>query len=708
MTTLSIQPPFPLITDIDGQPLEDGYIWIGTANLPPIGNPIAVYWDAALTIPAALPIRTRGGYPVNAGTPARLYVGSDYSILVQNKNGSTLYSAPDGASDRFSAAQISFLQAGLGAVATTVQAKLRETVSVKDFGAVGNGVADDTAAIQNAINYVVGLNDNRPAIYLPAGTYKVSANLTIGTNAASRGIRLFGDGTRGKSTIAATSAVTKVLEFLAAAPASRHENVQLENFTIDCASGSTQYGVYAPYSAHGTYRSIRVRYSTTAAMDIGYAFCSVFDDIELVNNTGDGLVLTRSGGQANQVILTSCKLYANTGFGLRARDSYGIGIYTSLFEGNDAGGLYFEANIQGFVISGSYFEQNATTGFNFNSPAAVNIKTDILINGAGTNTTIANAFPCTGVIQGCFTSPSASQTHFVYAPGQSGLKIDNNRLLDGFVGSLTLVGLYGSATTSPSFGAPNGLDIGYNIGFTSNISYSPITAGVIQIASNTSIDAVRYALVPNVDQHNIADVSLNEWAQVVASGGGTWKRSATVFTANPQVPVWELEMAGAGSSDVYGFTLNCADYPQFHNKLVCFAVWCKTSTGGSTMGVVPWANSTAFGASEDATADWRLKIGVFTFPTTGTRIFGIRKIVGGGSVYVASPVLTELGSNIQALLGEFALQREFQGGAAPIVGTWSRGDIVWNRSPSAGGDPGWMCVTAGAPGTWKAMAALAP
>jgi hypothetical protein len=35
MTALSIQPPFPLITDIDGQPLEDGYIWIGVANLPP-------------------------------------------------------------------------------------------------------------------------------------------------------------------------------------------------------------------------------------------------------------------------------------------------------------------------------------------------------------------------------------------------------------------------------------------------------------------------------------------------------------------------------------------------------------------------------------------------------------------------------------------------------------------------------------------------
>ena len=178
MTALSIQPPFPIITDIDGQPLEDGYIWIGTAGLNPIGNPISVYWDAALSVPAALPVRTRGGYPMRSGTPARLYVDSDYSLLVQNKNGSTVYSALT-ATERLSgvvvevdATDVAFIQAGTGAVTRTAQAKMRDTVSVKDFGALGDYAADDTAAIQAAFNS--GLN-----VYFPPGLYIVTNTITV-------------------------------------------------------------------------------------------------------------------------------------------------------------------------------------------------------------------------------------------------------------------------------------------------------------------------------------------------------------------------------------------------------------------------------------------------------------------------------------------------------------------------------------------------
>jgi len=99
MPALSVEPPFPAFADADGQPLEDGYILIGTVNLNPVTNPIAVFFNSALTIAAAQPIRTSGGYPVYQGTPSRIYTGSDYSIQVQNKNGTVVYTSLNGNAD---------------------------------------------------------------------------------------------------------------------------------------------------------------------------------------------------------------------------------------------------------------------------------------------------------------------------------------------------------------------------------------------------------------------------------------------------------------------------------------------------------------------------------------------------------------------------------------------------------------------------------
>jgi len=164
MSALSIQPTYPIFTDIDGQPLEDGYVWIGQSNLDPQVNPINVYWDTALTQPAGQPIRTLAGYPSNNGTPARLYVNSDYSIRVMNKNGSTVYSAPQ-ATERYSdvvfagldASQITYQQAGPGSVQTNVQTALRRWVFVDDFGADNTGVTDSTTQIQAAVDYAQSL-----------------------------------------------------------------------------------------------------------------------------------------------------------------------------------------------------------------------------------------------------------------------------------------------------------------------------------------------------------------------------------------------------------------------------------------------------------------------------------------------------------------------------------------------------------------------
>ena len=77
------------------------------------------------------------------------------------------------------AVNVTYDPAGAGAVATTVQAKLRESVSVLDFGAnTVPGTTDMTAIIQAAHDYIV--NSGIPNVLLfPAGTYKCNSGLTI-------------------------------------------------------------------------------------------------------------------------------------------------------------------------------------------------------------------------------------------------------------------------------------------------------------------------------------------------------------------------------------------------------------------------------------------------------------------------------------------------------------------------------------------------
>lgn len=78
--------------------------------------------------------------------------------------------------------QIVYTPPFTGSVSTNVEAKLSEYISVLDFGAVGDGVVDDTTAIQNAINA-------GHTIYVPAGTYRITSTLT-----APSGTWLQGDG----------------------------------------------------------------------------------------------------------------------------------------------------------------------------------------------------------------------------------------------------------------------------------------------------------------------------------------------------------------------------------------------------------------------------------------------------------------------------------------------------------------------------------
>jgi hypothetical protein len=106
-----------------------------------------------------------------------------------------------------SSAGISHISAGTGAVVTTVQAKLREKISVKDFGAVGDGVVDDTAAIQATIDYAIYQSMTtggkaQAVVYVPDGVYRTTRTLYLGYGDSPHSIVFQGAGKR-KSTASA-------------------------------------------------------------------------------------------------------------------------------------------------------------------------------------------------------------------------------------------------------------------------------------------------------------------------------------------------------------------------------------------------------------------------------------------------------------------------------------------------------------------------
>jgi|GEM_PF-2732655 len=311
MTAISITPGYPNYSDTDGSALNDGYVYIGLEYQNPITAPTGAFWDQDFQIPADQPLRTSGGYIVRDGSPAAVYTGAAYSILVQNKNLVTVYNAPSavitnvtntveditqyqgahatdplarndgtplqvgdlyfntsinelkvwtgsvwaatspgnvavqnftgtgsqtaftlsaapiaenntqiyidgvyqqkdtyavaGATINFSTAppnlstievvsfsiaslgtvdssNVSYNQGGTGAVNQSVQSKLQESVSVKDFGATGDGVTDDTAAIQSAITHC---QLTAKSLYFPQGIYAIGSTITLSGTAVS-------------------------------------------------------------------------------------------------------------------------------------------------------------------------------------------------------------------------------------------------------------------------------------------------------------------------------------------------------------------------------------------------------------------------------------------------------------------------------------------------------------------------------------------
>lgn len=97
-------------------------------------------------------------------------------LVSESVNGDRLVSESVGddkidGTNPISSLKVSYLQNGVGADPRPLESRLRDFVSVKDFGAVGNQQVDDTEAIQAAFD-----SPGNSPVYFPSGIYKVSGN----------------------------------------------------------------------------------------------------------------------------------------------------------------------------------------------------------------------------------------------------------------------------------------------------------------------------------------------------------------------------------------------------------------------------------------------------------------------------------------------------------------------------------------------------
>ena len=240
----------------------------GSVSFYQVGTlvPIVVYSDDALTQPQTQPIVLDS----NGKTPLPVYSATPARAIIKTASGATLQDIARIDGDRAELVGVSnaawtatdlnsvltaiqssvggidgkFLDAGSGAVARNIRDKFSEIqISVKDFGAVGNGVTDDTVAIQAAINRATTLLGGQ--VYFPAGTYLISAALSITVS----GVDLVGAGPSA-SIIKGTNGTQNGVSILAAT-----------------STGNRVFGLRFSHSSSSTGRAIAPQSATTLTVD---------------------------------------------------------------------------------------------------------------------------------------------------------------------------------------------------------------------------------------------------------------------------------------------------------------------------------------------------------------------------------------------------------------------------------------------------------
>lgn len=279
----------------------------------------------------------------------------------------------DKSSVAHNASHITYTPAGTGATQSTAQTKLRESVSVKDFGAVGDGVTDDTTAFNTALA-------SGYALYIPEGTFKLSA--LTGLLAANRTIR--GAGIK-KTVLRFTQSG---IAFDLDSGASFTQGIQLSDFTIEGNSATTAI-LHMKAIARSELRDINLREAESTAgralwLEDAHlnrffgVLCS--QDFNTMSSAPlDGITIEAANGrQSSNNSFYSC-YFEGAG---SATNSLNVGIRITGGDNNNfVGGSAESCKVYGVLISaGCRYNLFAGTGFE-NTTATT---ADVLDNGIST------------------------------------------------------------------------------------------------------------------------------------------------------------------------------------------------------------------------------------------------------------------------------------------------------------------------------------
>lgn len=195
--------PYPLFSDIDGSPLNAGFLFLGESEKDAEQFPISVYWDEAKTELAEQPISTRNGFIVRENLPAKIYIEeTSCSITIKNRNGTTVQVV--GSYDQLSTAR------GVKATLDAEQARA-EAAEIALDNAISNEITRATTAetgLQTQLNAqgggTYGFN-TYAAFDAVKGTLPINSNVNIaevnntGTGSWGQGINIWNGTTLTKS-----------------------------------------------------------------------------------------------------------------------------------------------------------------------------------------------------------------------------------------------------------------------------------------------------------------------------------------------------------------------------------------------------------------------------------------------------------------------------------------------------------------------------